>query len=171
MIKTIINSGFDVVPIPSKVTVDSDAEFEWRISFRTAETKLILSFNECQRHCLIALKIFAKQYVEPQFPSEDFLSSYIMKTVMFWTIEKTDNEIWERENIVNCLSICLKQLQEWTEDGFCPNYFIPDYNLFRTKLDRMFVLGFRTWLVINIWKYDWKVLLMCKTFKRLHVKI
>ena len=50
MIEKIINSGFDVVPIPSKVTVDSDAkvevtvdsdaEFEWRISFRTAETNL-----------------------------------------------------------------------------------------------------------------------------------
>ena len=168
LIHDIVNSGFEVVPMPSKITLAPDADFEWRLSFRSAETKLVRSFNMCQRDCFIALKILAKEYVGPRFPDEDFLSSYIIKTLMFWSIEELDDSLWKQEDMLHCLHLCLNVLREWIENGFCPNYFIPTYNLFRTKLERMFRFGFREWFMANV--NDWRVLLRCKSFKDLNNK-
>lgn len=167
MIQDIVTSGFDIVPIPSKITLTPEADLEWRLSFSEAEKKLVLSFNDCQRSCFIALKIIVKEYVEPMFPDEDFLSSYIMKTLMFWMIEETEQSLWQPEQLVYCLQLCLIRLVEWLQDGFCPSYFIPSYNLFRTKLRRMFVLGFRERFIKCIQEHSWKLLLFCRTFREL----
>ena len=91
LIHDICNSGFEVVQIHSKITLAPDADFEWWLAFRSAETKYVRSFNMCQRDCFIALKILAKEYVESKFPDEDFLSSYIFKTLMFWSIKERDH--------------------------------------------------------------------------------
>ncbi|XP_045164572.2 protein mab-21-like [Mercenaria mercenaria] len=167
LVTKIVNSGFHVVPIASKIQGTENPDLEWRISFRTAETMLVQSFSECQRLCLITLKVLVKEHIESKFPDKDFMSSYIMKTLVFWTIEETDASVWEESNMTVCLSLCLEKLKRWLKVGFCPNYFIPDYNLFRTKLHRMFILGFREWLIAELERDDWRILLRCKSFKHL----
>ncbi|XP_052802880.1 nucleotidyltransferase MB21D2-like [Mya arenaria] len=164
LVKDIVSSGFDVVPISSKITLTENCEIEWRISFRLAETKLVKSFSHVQKECLIALKIFVKQFVQTKYKDEDFLSSYIMKTLMFWTIETTDGSLWHEENIVGCLEKLFQTLEKWIDDGFCPSYFIPKYNLFRTKLERMFILGFREWIFPLIRAKVWTLIFECKAF-------
>ena len=170
LIQDIVNSGFEVVPIPSKVTLTSDADLEWRLSFRTAELKLVQSFNDCQRYCFIGLKLIVKQVVKPKYPDEDFLSSYIMKTVVFWLVEETHVSFWRKENFTHCFRLCLDKLKICLEKGFCPSYFIPEYNLFRTKLDRMFILGFREWMVKCIQENDWRIILLCSTLRKRFMK-
>lgn len=62
--------------------------------------------------------------------SAELLTSYHCKTCIFHTVEKTPASIWTPDNLINCLLICIKQLLQWLKDGVCPNYFIPDQNLF-----------------------------------------
>ena len=166
LIQDIVNSGFEAVPIPSKMTPTSNADLEWRLSFRTAELKLVRSWNDCQRCCFIGLKLLVKEIIQPKFPDEDLLSSYIMKTVVFWLAEETHESLWKREHFIHCFRLCLGKLESWLQRGFCPSYIIPEYNLFRTKLDRMFILGFREWLTRYIQENDWRILLHCKTLEK-----
>ena len=172
-----------VLPMEQPVLSDKrarNADLEWRLSFRTAELKLVRSWNDCQsfqdrtsfssavrkesRHS--RLKLFVKEIIQPKFPDEDLLSSYIMKTVVFWLAEETHESLWKREHFIPCFRLCLGKLVSWLQRGFCPSYIIPEYNLFRTKLDRMFILGFREWLIRYIQEDDWRILLHCKTLKK-----
>ena len=109
------------------------------------------------------LKILAKEYIQPKYPDEDFISSYVMKTLLFWTIEGYGSKMWSNERLLECLRLCLIKFGEWIKDGLCPNYFIPEYNLFRTKIDRMNEVGFRTWM-LAVLERDWVLLLELEIF-------
>ena len=56
------------------------------------------------------------------------LSSYNMKTLMFWACERYPSESWATENLPRTLKQILFTLIEWLIEKHCPNYFIEDCN-------------------------------------------
>ncbi|KAK3599464.1 hypothetical protein CHS0354_006585 [Potamilus streckersoni] len=42
--------------------------------------------------------------------------------------------MWQPENLLLCLELCWRLLYSWTEAETCPNYFIPEENMFQCKV-------------------------------------
>lgn len=129
VVSQIVNSGCHVVPIGST----SDENLEWRISFSNAEQMTVYSLNHCQFICYGLLKIFLKEVINEQSRSP-ILCSYFMKTVLFWVIQNDRTLKWTPENLLSCFWNCFKLLIHWVKTGCCPNFFIPQNNMFKVKV-------------------------------------
>lgn len=57
-----------------------------------------------------------------------------MKTVLFWVIQNDTTLIWNPDNLLFCFWNCFKLLMHWVNTGYCPNFFIPQSNMFRLKV-------------------------------------
>ncbi|CAC5422237.1 unnamed protein product [Mytilus coruscus] len=125
LIQKVIKSGYILAGVGSKESKHS--EFQWRISFNNAEQFLIESFNETQIHCSWLLKSLKTQLSSEAGKN---ITSYTMKTVMFWCMEETLNEYWQSSNLVCCFCFCISKLKLFLEKRFLPNYFIKKRNLF-----------------------------------------
>lgn len=127
-VNQIVNSGFHLAPIAS-----SDNDVEWRISFSDAEQKIIYSFNHCQFLCYGLLKIFLKEVISVK-NSTSPMCSYFLKTAMFWVIQNDKTIIWRPNNLLHCFWNSFKLLVHWIYTGYCPNFFIPENNMFKEKV-------------------------------------
>ena len=65
---------------------------EWKTSFSVAENKLGASISPVQRHVIVLLKIIKKFY----FPK--VVSTYCLKTIMFWECQNRPREFWKENN-------------------------------------------------------------------------
>ena len=106
-----------------------EKEFQWRISFSEQERFLLTQFNDVQLMCYIFLKFIKKELIKTQI-KEDTLTSYHFKTCMLYMIERTSSKLWIPANLVCCLLMCLRQIRAWIDVDNCPNYFIPEENMF-----------------------------------------
>ncbi|KAL3847431.1 hypothetical protein ACJMK2_018340 [Sinanodonta woodiana] len=105
---------------------------EWRLSFSITERDLVRSFEDTVMKVYILLKMIRKTYIEPVVG--DAFSSYHCKVCMLWIREQSPRELWSEDNILYCLTRCLRQLYEWTTAGFCPDYFIVTNNIYDRKI-------------------------------------
>ena len=126
LVESISSSGFMVVPKPSDIS--GDMRREWRLSFSNQEAKLFDSFNECQAKVYYLLRSLYVRYLKEKI--RGVLTSYHLKTVMFWLLEKEEQSFWCEESILEIFFQVLRKLKEFTKDEFCPHYFIPKHNLF-----------------------------------------
>lgn len=129
IVTTIMKSGVHIVPIGSSPNED----LEWRISFSMAEQKLVYSFNHCQFLCYGLLKIFLMEVINAQSKTP-VLYSYFLKTVMVWVIQNDITLIWTPDNLLYSFWNCLKLLIHWVNTGYCPNFFVPQNNMFRLRV-------------------------------------
>lgn len=138
-IKNMISSGCFLVPIGSKQSRhnnDPNLEMEWRLSFVLAEQILVRAMNHCQFMCYALLKVFLQEVLNKDAIKEDQkISSYFLKTVMFWCIQTDANYNWSSENFFECFWKCYKVLLQWIYTGYCPNFFVPKNNLFVCKIE------------------------------------
>ncbi|XP_062580848.1 uncharacterized protein LOC134242743 [Saccostrea cucullata] len=108
---------------------------EWRISFSLAEQKLVYSMNHCQFLTYGLLKNFLKEVISSGIADQDkLLCSYHIKTSVFWVIQQNVIPHWCPQNILECFWICFKLLLKWVYEGVCPNFFIPENNMFLSKI-------------------------------------
>ncbi|XP_065933653.1 uncharacterized protein [Magallana gigas] len=108
---------------------------EWRISFSQAEYKLVSSMNHCQFLTYGLLKHFLKQVMNQQSEETNkLLCSYHMKTTIFWAIQQNTLPHWCPQNLLAGFWVCFKLLLKWVYEGVCPNFFIPQNNMFLTKV-------------------------------------
>ena len=134
VLKNILSSGCHFVAVGSKQSMyenDPNLELEWRLSFNQAEEKLVDSMNHCQFLCYALLKMFLTEVLNKTVKKEEkLLCSYFLKTAMFWCIQTDPKHEWSRDNFYPCFWKCFKMLLQWVYTGYCPNFFIPENNLF-----------------------------------------
>ena len=106
-----------------------EPNLQWRTSLSHQERFLITHFNSVQLKCFILLKLI-KQEVISHFIHQESLTSYHCKTCIFYIIEHTPAEFWQPENLLICFLACMTLLLQWTQERLCPNYFIPEENMF-----------------------------------------
>ncbi|XP_052700095.1 uncharacterized protein LOC128177424 [Crassostrea angulata] len=112
------------------------ANEEWRISFSRAEYKLVYSMNHCQLLIYGLLKIFLKEVINQQSEETNkLLCSYHMKTTVFWAIQQNTLPYLCPQNLLAGFWVCFKLLLKWVYKGICPNFFIPQNNMFLTKVN------------------------------------
>nr|XP_034302761.1 uncharacterized protein LOC117681602 [Crassostrea gigas] len=108
---------------------------EWRLSFSRAEYKLVNSMNHCQFLTYGLLKLFLKEVIDQQSEeTNELLCSYHMKTTVFWAIQQNTLHHWCPQNLLVGFWVCFKLLLKWVYEGVCPNLFIPQNNMFLTKV-------------------------------------
>lgn len=138
-IKNMISSGCFLVPIGSKQSRhnnDPNLELEWRLSFVLAEQILVRAMNHCQFMCYALLKVFLQEVLNKDAKKEDQkISSYFLKTAMFWCIQSDPHHNWSSENFFECFWKCYKVLLQWVYTGYCPNFFVPQNNLCVCKIE------------------------------------
>ncbi|XP_061165222.1 uncharacterized protein LOC133174174 [Saccostrea echinata] len=108
---------------------------EWRISFSFAEQKLVYSMNHCQFLTYGLLKLFLNEVINfEQRDESKLLCSYHMKTAIFWVLQENKIPHWCPRNFLECFWVCFKLILNWVYEGVCPNFFIPENNMFLTKI-------------------------------------
>ncbi|KAK3085612.1 hypothetical protein FSP39_006085 [Pinctada imbricata] len=134
VLEDICNDGCLFVPINSKQQTCSDlTDLEWRMSFSLAEKKLINSMNHCQFLCYGLTKLFLNEVIK-KFPHlNDLLCSYFMKTSVFWEISENSSD-WSIQTFLFKFWNVFRRLIKWVQAGYCPNFFIPENNMFYGKL-------------------------------------
>ncbi|KAK3602364.1 hypothetical protein CHS0354_011198 [Potamilus streckersoni] len=113
-------------------THSHESDLEWRLSFSFTERELTRSFEDTVMKVYVLLKMIKKTYIEPIF--RDVFTSYHCKVCMLWVRERTPTDLWRTENILYCLTLCIKQLYEWATMGYCPDYFIVTNNIYDRKI-------------------------------------
>ncbi|XP_052699877.1 uncharacterized protein LOC128177263 [Crassostrea angulata] len=133
VVNDIVKNGCHVVAIGHKL--GNHEEIEWRISFSQAEYKLVYSMNHTQFLTYGMLKLFLKEIINNELRDEDkLLCSYHMKTAVFWAIQQNTLPQWYPRNLLAGFWVCFKLLLKWVYNGICPNFFIPENNMFLSKI-------------------------------------
>ncbi|XP_063406035.1 uncharacterized protein LOC134689995 [Mytilus trossulus] len=114
----------------------SDTTLLWRLSFSMAEKQLSHSFNYTQFLCYGLLKLTLKRIINKHEDVKDLLCSYFLKTALFWISEEVDFETFQLSRLFHCFFLCLDKLIVWINKCYCPNYFIPQHNMFLGKIDQ-----------------------------------
>ena len=129
----IVRNGCHFVPIGNSLS--NYVNEEWRISFSLAEQKMVYSMNHCQFLTYGLLKIFLKKVINQQkMKTDNLLCSYHIKTVILWAIQQNTTMHICPQNLLEFFWICFKLLIKWVYEGVCPNFFIPQNNLFMSKI-------------------------------------
>ena len=112
-----------------------DSRLLWRISPSHQERFLMFNFNSVQHKCYVLMKLIKKDIINPALGSE-VLTSYHCKTAMLHLIDMTPSQFWRPDNLLFCLITALHCLLMWSMDSNCPNFFIPDENMFQWRISR-----------------------------------
>ena len=165
VIHSIENDGVLFVPVGSKQSFFE--ETEWMVSYSLAEKKLIHSMNHTQFLCFALLKLFLKEAIDSEQGAKGILNSHFMKTALFWEIT-TCPDYWNPATLLSCFWKCFSRLLQWVSNSHCPNFFIPEENMFENKLvgkcrDMLFQ-HMRT-----LHREGYKCLLRCPSFAQYHM--
>ncbi|KAK3755580.1 hypothetical protein QZH41_005956 [Actinostola sp. cb2023] len=123
IISKVLENGFHLVV---KTPKDSDRQDLFRLSFSRAELILSGELNDIQRQCYRCLKLYYRSVFQQE---HKIITSYCLKTILFWTAEETGLEIWNEVNRGFCVMMLLEKLHKSLETKFLPHYFIPEFNL------------------------------------------
>ena len=134
LIDEIYKYGCILVPIGPKEIDNS--ELLWRISFSMAEKQLSHAMNYTQILCYALLKLSPRNIIDRNDKVKGLLCSYFMKTAVFWLSEEIPSNAFQLQNLFHCYFLCLDKLISWVKCCYCPNYFIPEHNMFRGKISR-----------------------------------
>ncbi|XP_078337375.1 uncharacterized protein LOC144626671 [Crassostrea virginica] len=132
VVDDITRNGSHLVAIGHKL--GEHADNEWRISFSQAEQKLVNAMNHTQFLTYGLLKLFVKEINNGLCEEEKLLCSYHMKTAVFWAIQHNAIAYWCPQNLLAGFWVCFKLLLKWVYEGVCPNFFIPENNMFLNKV-------------------------------------
>nr|XP_022297638.1 uncharacterized protein LOC111107008 isoform X1 [Crassostrea virginica] len=132
VVDDIIRSGCHFVAIGHKL--GKHADNEWRVSFSQAEQKLVYVMNHTQFLTYGLLKLFVKEFNNGKSEGEKLLCSYHLKTAIFWSVQQNTIAHWCPKNLLACFWVCFKRLLKWVYEGVCPNFFIPENNMFLGKV-------------------------------------
>ncbi|KAK3086839.1 hypothetical protein FSP39_024286 [Pinctada imbricata] len=166
----ICGNGCFLVPINSKQQRYSDTwDLEWRISFTFAEKKMVYSMNHCQFLCYGLSKLFLNEVLKKTFACEDLLCSYFIKSAVFWEISEDSNN-WSYFNFLSKFWNVFRRLINWVSKGYCPNFFIPENNMFYGKIhgekQRMLLSTMR-----DLYREGFRCLLRCTSLNETLSKI
>ncbi|XP_061166087.1 uncharacterized protein LOC133175007 [Saccostrea echinata] len=133
VVDDIVKNGCHFVAIGHRLGNHED--LEWRISFSQAEQKLMHVMNHCQFLTYGLLKLFLTEIINKGLGDDDkLLCSYHMKTAVFWVIQQNTIPHWCPQNLLGCFWVCFKLIFKWVYEGICPNFFIPENNMFLSKI-------------------------------------
>lgn len=131
--EAIIRSDCVLVPVGHKKSRSPQVEF--RFSLINAERYLMLDMNIVQIRCLILMKFLIRNNSQGQSILKDVITTYFLKTSLWYVKEETGNEGWDHDHLLSCTIRCLKWLRDRIDANFLPGYFLPAANLLEDQFD------------------------------------
>ncbi|CAC5411360.1 unnamed protein product [Mytilus coruscus] len=119
-------SGLDI-HLVAKGNIEGDSpDLEWRLSFNLAERRLAEILSQKEKQCLLVTKTLLKE-----IDVEDGLSSYHLKSVLWWMLERgpLSRDEWSRQSLATCFLAYLKEVRLAIETKTVDNYFVPKHNM------------------------------------------
>ena len=152
LIESIVRQGCFFV---AKSPTHSDTFLEWRTSFVIAERTLMRSLPVTHRACYKIFKGIWRLAFRP--PTETYVQSYHIKTIFLWLCEEIPVECWVESQMVPRVFDLLRRLRTCLQQKQCPQYFIPENNLFEQiedyviqmilkKVDMSLIMADRMWI-------------------------
>ena len=133
MVEEMKGHSFFLVPIGHVGSLEKD--LEWReCSLSKQERILMRSLNPTQHKCYILMKMIKKDIIQLIIGHES-ITSYHCKTCIFYVLENAPDLVWTSQNILLCTQACLQYLHKCVASRFCPNYFIPEENMFGGRIN------------------------------------
>ncbi|XP_052067852.1 uncharacterized protein LOC127707406 [Mytilus californianus] len=123
LIKNIVDQGCGFVATAHPSCKNND--LQWRMSFAKSEQILVRSLN----HTQVRAYLFFKSLFRLHLSEPECLSSYMMKNVLFWTLELIPPDVWSTENIMYCVESIVDMLCAYLNEAIIPNFFLPNQNL------------------------------------------
>ena len=162
VLKRIVLGGCHFVAIGAKAS--HTEPLEWRISFSLAEKLLVHFMNHAQFLCYGLLKMFLKEVVDVNEEIKGLLCSYFLKTTLFWEISNSCLQ-WNSANFLSCFWACFQKLLHWINNEYCPNFFIPENNMFANKIEGSAKVQLLRCL-IPLYEEGYNCLLKCRSVQR-----
>ena len=109
----------------------SNSEKDFCVSFNLAEQKLMLALSTVKRRVYLILKAFLKGVFENKHKQQDKelrLTTYHIKTLLFWLYEQYENE--DSMSVQDLTDRALVYLLKKIDMRELPHYFVPSSNLF-----------------------------------------
>ncbi|CAG2186198.1 unnamed protein product [Mytilus edulis] len=160
----LVDDGCFLVPTGSSY----ESETIWRLSFVQIEKEMVWTWSAMQYKCFMLLKLIKRNMLQTVLP--DVISSYQLKTIMYWVSEETDPLFWKTNNIRECFTRCLKFLLECVQNENCPHYFVRTNNLFRGKLNKRLkeeLISIFSRILQNFWTEVFKIPCLYKVSENL----
>lgn len=136
LVQSIIDEGCHVVP---KSSIDGNEDLEWRLSFSLAELRLSNQLSRDLPQVMYSWYITKTLLSNYLITEPKILSSYHVKTLIFWLAERisfeciAENDNYEdfmrKQNFVPVVLSLLDELMYRLVSGNFPNYFIPQCNM------------------------------------------
>ena len=127
-----ISLGCQLAPVGSKESPHE--HLEWRISFVLMEKTIIQSLSHSQFMCYGLLKLYLKEILGSFEEINDLVSSYFMKTLLLWEIQTNSQHNVGPDSLLQVFLNCLQRLYTWVKEENCPNFFIPENNMFKNRI-------------------------------------
>ena len=127
-----ISLGCQLAPVGSKESPHE--HLEWRISFILMEKTILQSLSHSQFMCYGLLKVYLKEVLGSFEELKDLVSSYVMKTVLLWEIQTNSQHNVGVDSLLQLFWNCLQRLYTWVKEANCPNFFIPENNMFENRI-------------------------------------
>ena len=148
-----MSKGCFLVPVGHKLSYSSD--IEWRISPSLAERILMFSLNETHIKCYVLLKHVVKYFIKPCI--SESLTSFHCKTAVLTLAERTPWEMWRPDRLLECMDLCLGQIILWCGMGWCPQYFLPEENLFAGRMNTNKLNALKE-ILLSVYNSKWVIL-------------
>ncbi|XP_029022677.1 cyclic GMP-AMP synthase [Betta splendens] len=143
----IMNLPCIFVPKRLKGPNAKDTKESWRISFSLVEKEMIKNHGHtktcceanskkcCRKQCLMLLKSLIEG-LKQRFPEElEDLCSYHGKTAFLHTLSlRSTDAMWAPKQLPVCFLNLLETLEEFARRRTLPHYFVPECNLFSTRV-------------------------------------
>ncbi|VDI60925.1 Hypothetical predicted protein [Mytilus galloprovincialis] len=129
LVEKISNFDCHLVPVGDKFS--NHQHLEWLISFLLCELELVWSFSDIQIQLYFLLKRIVKLEIESLYP--DQLSSYHMKTAVYWYSETDDITQRTVYELLDLVKRCLIFVSCCIEKGELQHYFHRKRNLLFEK--------------------------------------
>ena len=123
-VEYITKNGCHLIP---KSQTNDTKKITWRFSFSYAEVQLSKLINPVAKNCFLCLKIISRNYLEPR--CEGF-KSYHLKTIFYYTLEKSQIELWTEESIEKGFEKLLDELLQTLTEKRCPHFWISGIDLY-----------------------------------------
>ncbi|XP_062582146.1 uncharacterized protein LOC134243924 [Saccostrea cucullata] len=131
-IEKVIQDGCQCVPTGPRFS--DTKNHEWQLCFSVAECTLVHSMDHAIFTLYQIFRILIHERLNNVEGCDGFISSYVIRTLMFWVCEDKLPNFVSGGNLKECIQICLSQLEEWIRKEFVPHYFIPERNLIERKM-------------------------------------
>ncbi|KAH3875868.1 uncharacterized protein LOC127870479 [Dreissena polymorpha] len=124
VVQKVVSMGAFVTPVAYQGS--EYKHVEWRLCFNTGEMELLCNLNDVQIKVYVILKMILKDVLKPKNKE---ITSYMVKNVVLWLAERSQNSLCNEKSLFNWLREGLIFLRNAIVTMHLPCYIIPERNL------------------------------------------